>query len=109
MVMWLVASNAQPLPEMRVYAVDIISPPPQLEGEPNPGGGGVPEPVEEPEQGPGEEDPQQGPSDDEPVEDEEPEDDEPEEDEPEEDPEEEPGQDPGIVPLPPDPSGPGDD
>lgn len=48
-VMWLVASNAQPLPEMRVYAVDIISPPPQLEGEPNPGGGGVPEPVEEPE------------------------------------------------------------
>ncbi len=67
------------------------------------------EPVEEPEQGPGEEDPQQGPSDDEPVEDDEPEDDEPEEDEPEEDPEEEPGQDPGIVPLPPDPSSPGED
>lgn len=32
---------------MRVYAVDIVSPPPQLEGEPNPGGGGTPEPVEE--------------------------------------------------------------
>jgi protein TonB len=32
---------------MRVYAVDIVSPPPQLQGEPNPGGGGVPEAVEE--------------------------------------------------------------
>lgn len=31
------ATRAEALPEMRVYAVDIVSPPPQQEGEPDPG------------------------------------------------------------------------
>lgn len=44
---WLAMSNAEEMPAMRVYAVDIVSPPPQIQGEPNPGGGG--EPVVEPE------------------------------------------------------------
>jgi TonB family protein len=44
---WYATTHAEDLPPMRVYAVDIVSPPPQLEGEPNPGGGGVPETLEE--------------------------------------------------------------
>jgi TonB family protein len=44
---WLATTQVEEMPAMRVYAVDIVSPPPQLEGEPNPGGGGTPEPVEE--------------------------------------------------------------
>jgi TonB family protein len=44
---WLALTQAEEMPAMRVYAVDIVSPPPQLEGEPNPGGGGAPETVEE--------------------------------------------------------------
>lgn len=46
-VFWLATTRAEEMPAMRVYAVDIVSPPPQLEGEPNPGGPGDPEPVEE--------------------------------------------------------------
>lgn len=48
-LMWFAVQNAEELPEMRVYAVDIVSPPPQLEGEPNPGGGGAPAVEEAPE------------------------------------------------------------
>ncbi|MGN6057641.1 MAG: tetratricopeptide repeat protein, partial [Sphingomicrobium sp.] len=34
---WYSAADAARLPEMRVYSVNIVSPPPQLEGEPSPG------------------------------------------------------------------------
>jgi TonB family protein len=44
---WFATTRAEEMPAMRVYAVDIVSPPPQLEGELNPGGGGAPETVEE--------------------------------------------------------------
>lgn len=44
---WLAYTSAEEMPAMRVYAVDIVSPPPQLEGAPNPGGGGTPETAEE--------------------------------------------------------------
>lgn len=44
---WLATTQVEEMPAMRVYAVDIVSPPPQLEGEPNLGGGGAPLPVEE--------------------------------------------------------------
>jgi TonB family protein len=33
---WFAAADAVRLPEMRVYSVNIVSPPPQLEGEPTP-------------------------------------------------------------------------
>lgn len=53
-LIWAAARNAEALPKMRVYAVDLVSPPPQIAGEPNPGAGGepvvaeeVPEPVPE--------------------------------------------------------------
>ena len=55
---WLVTPGVADIPPMRVYAVDIVSPPPQSLGEPDPGGGGTPaveeetpepEPVPEPE------------------------------------------------------------
>lgn len=36
LVLWL-ATRAEALPEMRVYAVDIVSPPPRQAGEPDPG------------------------------------------------------------------------
>lgn len=45
--LWLAVAQIEEMPAMRVYAVDIVSPPPQLEGEPNPGGGGAPVPEEE--------------------------------------------------------------
>lgn len=52
---WLAAGTAEAIPDMRVYAVDIVSPPPQEAGEPVAGEPSpaedppVPEPVEEPE------------------------------------------------------------
>lgn len=45
---WSVASRAADLPELRVYAVDIVSPPPQELGEFDPLPGAEPAPVEEP-------------------------------------------------------------
>ena len=42
---WVTSLQSDRLPEMRVYAVDIVSPPPQASGEPTP----EPEPVPEPE------------------------------------------------------------
>lgn len=44
-LIWYGASSAEAMPELRVYAVDIVSPPPQQQGEPDPG---VAAPEEEP-------------------------------------------------------------
>lgn len=44
--LWAGTSDAASMPEMRVYAVDIVSPPPSVEGEPSPPA--VAEPQEEP-------------------------------------------------------------
>lgn len=44
LLLWAATSRAQPLPELRVYAVDIVSPPPQELGEFDPLPGGQPEP-----------------------------------------------------------------
>lgn len=41
-LLWVLAGSAEPLPRMRVYAVDIVSPAPQLAGPPNPGNGAEP-------------------------------------------------------------------
>ncbi len=46
---WAATSRAEPLPELRVYAVDIVSPPPQELGEFDPIPGAPPEPIAEPE------------------------------------------------------------
>lgn len=46
-LVWSVARGAEAPPKMRVYAVDIVSPPPQLAGDFNPGGPAEPEVVEE--------------------------------------------------------------
>lgn len=48
-LLWAATSGAEPLPELRVYAVDIVSPPPQELGEFDPEPGSPPEPVAEPE------------------------------------------------------------
>jgi outer membrane biosynthesis protein TonB len=42
-LVWAMASNQEPLPNMRVYAVDIVSPPPQIAGEFDPGNGAPPQ------------------------------------------------------------------
>lgn len=48
LLLWL-ATRAEAIPDMRVYAVDIVSPPPLQEGPPDPGEAGAvdPEPVAE--------------------------------------------------------------
>jgi len=45
--LWVAASRQEKLPEMRVYAVNIVSPPPQQLGEPRPAEPAVPEPEPE--------------------------------------------------------------
>jgi outer membrane biosynthesis protein TonB len=42
-LVWAMAANQEPLPNMRVYAVDIVSPPPQQAGEFDPGNGAPPQ------------------------------------------------------------------
>lgn len=48
LLLWL-ATRAEALPEMRVYAVDIVSPPPRQEGPPDPGEDAAVVPEVEPE------------------------------------------------------------
>jgi len=45
---WVAALTAEPAPKLRVYAVDIVSPPPQVKGEYDPIPGGTPKVVEAP-------------------------------------------------------------
>ncbi|HET7276335.1 MAG TPA: TonB C-terminal domain-containing protein [Longimicrobiaceae bacterium] len=47
-VFWATASTARQLPNLRVYAVDIVSPPPREQGEPNITPPRTPEPEPEP-------------------------------------------------------------
>ena len=60
---WFVASNIEATPAMRVYAVNIVSPPPQAEGEPTPPTDEPPqpEPSEDPEPEPPEPEPEPEP------------------------------------------------
>lgn len=48
-LVWALSSRVQPLPEMRVYAVNIVSPPPQEQGEPTPEPEAATEPEPDPE------------------------------------------------------------